>query len=45
MDMYIHRIGRCGRAGQSGRAHTFVTDSDLHLAPLLVDVLTRNRQK
>ncbi|MGB7408960.1 MAG: DEAD/DEAH box helicase [Pontixanthobacter sp.] len=27
-DDYVHRIGRTGRAGASGRAFTFVTDAD-----------------
>jgi len=27
-DDYVHRIGRTGRAGATGRAFTFVTDED-----------------
>jgi len=44
IDMYIHRIGRCGRAGMKGIAHTFVIDEDRHLTPALVEVLETNRQ-
>lgn len=44
IDTYVHRIGRCGRAGRSGIAHTFVIDRDFHLTPGLVEVLERNRQ-
>merc|ERR1719401_1668570 len=27
-DSYVHRIGRCGRAGRHGKAFTFVTEGD-----------------
>jgi ATP-dependent RNA helicase DeaD len=30
MENYIHRIGRTGRAGNSGRAYTFVERGELH---------------
>ena len=44
IDMYVHRIGRCGRAGRCGTAHTFVIDEDRHLVPALIQLLERNRQ-
>ena len=28
IDSYCHRIGRTGRAGQSGEATSFITDED-----------------
>ena len=31
VDTYVHRVGRCGRAGRTGVAHTFVVDGDDHL--------------
>eukprot|EP00041_Stephanoeca_diplocostata_P000545 m.15268 g.15268 ORF g.15268 m.15268 type:complete len:832 (-) comp10691_c0_seq2:204-2699(-) len=39
VDTYVHRIGRCGRAGNTGTSHTFVMDGDAHLAASLIDVL------
>jgi len=36
---YIHRIGRTGRAGKSGIAHTFFTDNDKPHAGELANVL------
>lgn len=44
IDMYIHRTGRCGRAGRSGLAHTFVVDGDERLVPELIQVLRRTHQ-
>lgn len=29
---YVHRIGRTGRAGRSGIAHSFISEDQLHLA-------------
>ncbi|KAF5729750.1 DEAD-box ATP-dependent RNA helicase 5 isoform X1 [Tripterygium wilfordii] len=36
---YVHRIGRTGRAGRKGVAHTFFTDLNKNLAGELVNVL------
>ena len=36
---YVHRIGRTGRAGNSGTAYTFVAAEDRRVAPELVRVL------
>lgn len=36
---YVHRIGRTGRAGQYGTAHTLFTEQEKHLAGALVNVL------
>ena len=40
-DDYVHRVGRTGRAGASGRAFTFVTDADAE-AIENVEKLTRS---
>ena len=44
IDNYVHRIGRCGRAGAKGTAFSFVTDKDIHMAGKLVDVLKAAHQ-
>lgn len=44
VDHYIHRIGRCGRAGGKGHAHTFFVDYDRKFAPELVIVLEQADQ-
>lgn len=36
---YIHRVGRTGRAGTSGKAITFFTDDDKPLLRSLANVL------
>ncbi|GMG19746.1 unnamed protein product [Ambrosiozyma monospora] len=36
---YVHRIGRTGRAGQTGVAHTLFTEQEKHLAGALMNVL------
>lgn len=42
---YVHRIGRTGRAGKTGIAHTFFSAySNKHLAGALVNVLKRTQQ-
>ena len=41
---YVHRIGRTGRAGQTGTAHTLFTDIEKHLAGGLVNVLNGANQ-
>lgn len=43
IESYVHRVGRCGRGGNNGTAHTFVVDSDAHLAKALVDVLRTSK--
>ena len=41
---YVHRIGRTGRAGQTGTAHTLFTELEKHLAGGLVNVLNGANQ-
>lgn len=41
---YVHRIGRTGRAGQTGTAHTLFTENEKHLAGALVNVLNGANQ-
>lgn len=41
---YVHRIGRTGRAGKKGVAHTFFTPADSKNARQLVEVLTKAEQ-
>lgn len=41
---YVHRIGRTGRAGQTGVAHTLFTEESKHLAGGLVNVLNGANQ-
>ena len=36
---YVHRIGRTGRAGVTGLAHTFLSNQDANYAPDLIKVL------
>ena len=40
----VHRIGRCGRAGSFGVAHTFVIDGDEKLVAPLIEILERAKQ-
>eukprot|EP00559_Dactyliosolen_fragilissimus_P008716 CAMPEP_0184855502 /NCGR_PEP_ID=MMETSP0580-20130426/731_1 /TAXON_ID=1118495 /ORGANISM="Dactyliosolen fragilissimus" /LENGTH=588 /DNA_ID=CAMNT_0027350029 /DNA_START=52 /DNA_END=1821 /DNA_ORIENTATION=+ len=42
---YVHRIGRTGRAGAKGIAHTFFTPSDKKCAYQLVEVLQKAEQE
>lgn len=42
---YVHRIGRTGRAGKEGLAHSFFTSADMRLADELVKVLEEARQE
>ena len=44
IDNYVHRIGRCGRAGTFGVAHTFVIDGDEGKVAQLIEVLERAKQ-
>lgn len=41
---YVHRIGRTGRAGQYGTAHTLFTENEKHLAGGLVNILNGANQ-
>ncbi|KAM3159643.1 ATP-dependent RNA helicase DBP3 [Lachancea thermotolerans] len=41
---YVHRIGRTGRAGLTGTAHTLFTEQEKHLAGALVNVLNGANQ-
>jgi ATP-dependent RNA helicase DDX5/DBP2 len=42
---YVHRIGRTGRAGAKGIAHTFFTQGDRKCARQLVEVLNKAGQE
>jgi ATP-dependent RNA helicase DDX5/DBP2 len=42
---YVHRIGRTGRAGAKGVAHTFFTGGDRKCATQLVEVLGKAEQE
>lgn len=45
IDEYVHRIGRTGRCGNTGRAVAFFDpDADGHLARALVTILSKVRQ-
>ena len=44
-DDYVHRIGRTGRAGATGRAISLVTEDDQALFPELVDYLKQKGQR
>lgn len=39
---YVHRIGRTGRAGKSGIAHSFVSRDQKHLVPAIHRVLKKD---
>ena len=41
---YVHRIGRTGRAGKQGVAHSFITRKELGLVQDLCKVLKRANQ-
>merc|ERR1712137_488422 len=41
---YVHRIGRCGRAGAKGFAVTFLTQQDAPKAKGIVEVMDRTEQ-
>jgi ATP-dependent RNA helicase DDX5/DBP2 len=42
---YVHRIGRTGRAGAKGIAHSFITSKELSLAPDLIKILGKTNQE
>lgn len=42
---YVHRIGRTGRAGATGAAHSFFTTSNARLASQIIQVLQEAGQK
>jgi superfamily II DNA/RNA helicase len=42
---YIHRVGRTGRAGETGTAITFFTRSNGRLAKELIQVLLESKQQ
>ena len=41
LENYVHRVGRCGRAGRRGVATTFFVDGDEKFAPALLELLQR----
>ena len=44
LEDYVHRIGRTGRAGARGKAHTFFTSTDARHARQLCGLLTEAGQ-
>ena len=44
LEDYIHRIGRTGRAGAKGTAHTFFTQSNAKFARALIKILREAAQ-
>ena len=44
VENYVHRVGRCGRAGRKGVATTFFVDGDEKFAPDLLELLHRSAQ-
>ena len=42
VENYVHRVGRCGRAGRKGEAITFFVDGDEKFAPELLELLHRS---
>ncbi|KAF2357406.1 DEAD/DEAH box helicase domain [Trinorchestia longiramus] len=45
IETYIHRIGRTGRCGQRGVAHTFFSQCNISKAPKFVQLLRETGQK
>eukprot|EP00037_Helgoeca_nana_P019090 m.185012 g.185012 ORF g.185012 m.185012 type:complete len:728 (+) comp24713_c1_seq1:268-2451(+) len=45
IESFVHRVGRCGRAGRTGIAHSFVVDGDEHLLESLIAVMNRTHQR
>lgn len=44
IDEYVHRIGRTGRAGNTGTATAFFNENNLNIAPKLIDILEESKQ-
>lgn len=44
VDEYVHRIGRTGRAGNTGWATSFFNESNMKIAPDLVNLLSEAKQ-
>ncbi len=42
IENYVHRVGRCGRAGRKGEAITFFVDGDEKFAPELLELQHRS---
>lgn len=45
IERFVHRVGRCGRAGRTGIAYSFIVDGDEHLLDDLIAVMHRTRQR
>ncbi|GJQ09661.1 hypothetical protein GpartN1_g1452.t1 [Galdieria partita] len=45
VDDYVHRIGRTGRAGNSGLATAFLNDNNIGIAKSLIDILIESGQE
>lgn len=44
IEEYVHRIGRSGRAGNTGSAITLFTNKDINKAVPLIDILEKSKQ-
>ena len=44
LESYVHRIGRTGRAGETGLSISFFTDDDFKMAKPLIDFLKESKQ-
>ena len=44
VDEYVHRIGRTGRAGNTGWATAFFNERNMKIAPDLIEILTEAKQ-
>ena len=45
IEVYVHRIGRCGRVGNKGSSLTLLTQQDKFLFNSLFELLCKSKQK